>query len=209
MRRSIPDSAAKARWRADFFLLLLLQPLALLLQPRRIVALERIPPPALEFQHPAGDVVQEVTVMGHHHHGAGVIVQRVFQPGDAFGVQMVGRLVQQQQVGLFQQQLAQRDPALLAARQFRHRRIRRRAAQRVQRDVHLAVELPAVLGSRSSPANRPVRRAASFISSSLMGSANFAEISLNRFSAAFRSANASSTFSPTVLVGSSGGSCAR
>ena len=102
-----------------FFLLLLLQALALLLQPRGVIALERIAPPALQFEHPAGDVVQEVAVMGHDHHGAGVIVQRVLQPGDAFRVQMVGRLVQQQQVGLFQQQLAQRDPPLLAARQRR------------------------------------------------------------------------------------------
>ena len=128
-----------------FLLLLLLQALALLLQPRRVVALERIAPAALQLQHPAGDVVEEVAVMGHHHHGAGVIVQRMLQPGDAFGVQMVGRLVQQQQVGLFQQQLAQRHPPLLAARQHGHRRFRRRAAQRIQRDIDLAVEFPAVL----------------------------------------------------------------
>jgi len=38
-----------------------------------------------------------------------------FEPGDAFGVEMVGRLVQQQQFGLFQQQFAQRHAAPLAA----------------------------------------------------------------------------------------------
>jgi len=53
--------------------------------------------------------------MGDHHHGAGIVVQRALQPGDAFGVQVVRRLVQQQQVRLFQQQLAQRDAPPLAA----------------------------------------------------------------------------------------------
>ena len=156
-----------------FLLLLLLQALALLLQPGRVVALERIAAAALDLQDPAGDVVQEVAVVGDDHHGAGVVVQRVLQPGDAFGVQMVGRLVEQQQVGLFQQQPAQRDAPPLAARQRGDRA--RRPAGSAARPARCprAGRAPSRPRRRSSPAGRPARPAASFISSSLIGSANF------------------------------------
>jgi hypothetical protein len=61
----------------------------------------------------------------------------LLQPQDALGVEVVRRLVQQQQVGLAQQQLAERDPAALATGQRGDRRIRRRAAQRVHRLLEL------------------------------------------------------------------------
>ncbi len=129
-----------------FLLFLLLQALALLLQPRGVVALERVAAAALDLENPVGDVLEEVAVMGHHQHGAGIVAQGLFQPGHALRVQMVGRLVQQQHVGLFQQQAAQRHAPLLAARQMRHRAVRRRAAQRIERDLDPAFQFPAVLG---------------------------------------------------------------
>ena len=55
---------------------------------------------------------------------------------------MVGRLVQQQQVRLVEQQLAQRDAAAFAAGEFRDVGIIRRATQRVHRLIDLAVEIP-------------------------------------------------------------------
>ncbi len=58
---------------------------------------------------------------------------------------MVGRLVEQQQIGLVEQQLAQRDAAALAARQLGDVGVVRRAAQRVHRQVDLGVEVPQVL----------------------------------------------------------------
>ena len=59
---------------------------------------------------------------------------------------MVGRLVQQQQIGLIEQQLAQRDAAALAAGEFGHVGIVGRAAQRVHRLIDLAVEIPEACG---------------------------------------------------------------
>ena len=59
---------------------------------------------------------------------------------------MVGRLVQQQQLGLVEQQLAQRDAAALAARKLGDVGIVGRTAQRVHRLVDLAVEIPQALG---------------------------------------------------------------
>ncbi len=40
--------------------------------------------------------------MRHGDDGAGIFLQMPFQPGDRFGVEMVGRLVEQQQIGLLQ-----------------------------------------------------------------------------------------------------------
>src|SRR5690606_3820382 len=40
-------------------------------QPLGVVALERDTMAAVQFQDPAGDVVEEVTVVGNGHHGAG------------------------------------------------------------------------------------------------------------------------------------------
>ncbi len=57
---------------------------------------------------------------------------------------MVGGLVEQQQVGLAQQQLAQRDTAALTTGEVGDRLVRRRAAQRVHRLLELRVDVPRV-----------------------------------------------------------------
>ena len=87
----------------------------LLLQPARVVALPRDAVAAVEFENPLGGVVEEVAVVGDGDHGAGEAHEELFQPFDRFGVEVVGRFVEQQHVGLCQQQLAQRDAALFAA----------------------------------------------------------------------------------------------
>ena len=101
---------------------------------------------AIEFENPAGDVVEEVAVVGDDQDGARIIVQMVFQPGHRFGVEMVGRLVEQQQLGLFEQQPAQRDAAALAAGELADVGLVGRAAQRVHRQIDLGVEIPQPLG---------------------------------------------------------------
>ena len=44
--------------------------------------------------------------MGHHQDGNGIFAQMFFKPRDCFGIEMVGRLVQKQEIGLAQQQFA-------------------------------------------------------------------------------------------------------
>ena len=107
-------------------LLLLLdrQPLLLLGEPARVVPLPRNARAAVEFQDPARDVVQEVAVVGDRDDGAGVFRQVPLEPGDGLGVEMIGRLVQEKQVGPLEQDLAERDAALLAARESSTRRRR-------------------------------------------------------------------------------------
>ena len=75
---------------------------------------------------------------------AGIVLEEALEPGDRLGVEMVGRLVEQQQVRRLQQQPAQRDAAPLAARQRRDVGVRRRQPQRVHRQLEPRVEVPAV-----------------------------------------------------------------
>ena len=81
--------------------------LGLLLQVGRVVALVGVRAAAVELEDPLGDVVQEVPVVGDGQDRALVLGQVLFEPLHALGVEVVGRLVEQQQVGLGQQQLAQ------------------------------------------------------------------------------------------------------
>ena len=122
-------------------LLLGLEASALLLEPAGVVALERMALPALELEDPPGHVVEEVAVVGDGHDGAVVVAERPLQPRDRLGVEVVGGLVEQQQVGLGQQQPAERHSALLAAGEGGDVGVARRQAQRVHGDLDLAVEV--------------------------------------------------------------------
>ncbi len=53
---------------------------------------------ALEGQHVGGDTVQEPAVVGDHHRAAGEFQQRVLQRAQRVDVEVVGGLVEQQQV---------------------------------------------------------------------------------------------------------------
>ena len=79
------------------------------------------------------------------HDGTGIVVQELLEPQHALGVQVVGGLVKQQQVGRLQQQAAQRHATALAAGKHVHRHVGVGALQRVHRLRQLAVQIPAVL----------------------------------------------------------------
>ena len=117
---------------------LLLKALGLLFQPCGVIALVGDAAATVEFEDPAGDVIQEIAVVGDDQDGALVVDQVLLQPGDGFGVEVVGRFVQQQHVGRFEQQLAQRDAALFTAREAGDVGVVGRAAQRLHADVDLA-----------------------------------------------------------------------
>ena len=120
------------------------QPVALLFQPRRVVAFPRNAPAAVQFQNPTGDVVEKVAVVRHGHHGARVVEQMPFQPGHAFGIQVVGGLIQQQQIGALQEHFAQRHATPFSAGEPGHIGITRRQLHGVHGDFDLPVQLPGV-----------------------------------------------------------------
>jgi len=97
---------------------------------------------AVELEDPAGDVVEKVAIMGHGDHRTLVVMQKALEPGHRLGVQMVGRLVEQQHVGLGEQQPAQRHATFLAAGEFGDVGVPGRQAQRVGGNFEGAVQLP-------------------------------------------------------------------
>ena len=119
-----------------------LQALLLGLEVRRVVALVGVGLAPVQLEDPLRHVVEEVPVVGDRQHAAGVGGEMALQPLHGLRVEVVGRLVEQQQVGLLEQQLAQRHPATLATGQGVDDRVGRRAAQGVHRLVEPAVEVP-------------------------------------------------------------------
>ena len=100
---------------------------------------------AVKLKNPAGDIIEKIAVMGYGDHCTPVLLQMVLQPGDRFGIQVVGGLVQQQDVWLGQQQAGQGHPAALAARDHTDRCVRGRAAQGVHSQFQTAVKGPGVV----------------------------------------------------------------
>ncbi len=86
------------------------QPLRLAFLPLREIARKTEQAPAVQFNDTGGNVVQEAAVVGNDDRAALSIDQHPFQPCDAVEIQVVGRLVQQEQVGFADQRPGQRDP---------------------------------------------------------------------------------------------------
>src|SRR5690606_23267521 len=99
---------------------------------------------AIQLQNTCGQILQKRTVVGDEQHGAIEAGQRLFEPGDGTDVQVVGRLVQQQQVGLRDQCLGQQNTPPPAPGQFGQRLVRRQL-QAAQGTVHQLLQAPAVL----------------------------------------------------------------
>ena len=118
------------------------QPLLFLREPGGVIALIGNAPATIQFENPSGDVVEEITVMGDDQDSARIIAQMTLQPRHRFSIEMVGRLVKQQQLRLIEQQAAKCDATAFATGQFCHVSIVRRTAQRVHRLVDLAIEIP-------------------------------------------------------------------
>ena len=78
------------------------------------------------------------------HDRARVLLEEALQPVDRLRVEVVGRLVEQEQVGVAEQEPGERDAALLAAGQGRDIGVVGRAAQGVHRDVDVALEVPGI-----------------------------------------------------------------
>lgn len=83
--------------------------------PVAVTALVAFDVAADHFPGVGGDGVEEPAVVGHHDQRAAAAQQVLGQPLHALHVEMVGRLVQYQQVELAHQRRGERDPPPLAA----------------------------------------------------------------------------------------------
>ena len=86
----------------------------------RIVAAIGIDGAVVEFQDNGANSVEEETVVSDHQERAVASVQIAFQPLNHFKVEMVGGLVENDEVGLRNQHIGQGYPLLLASRELSH-----------------------------------------------------------------------------------------
>ena len=84
--------------------------------------------------------------MGDGDDCAFIVVEEAFEPGHGFGIQVVGRFIQQQHVGLFQQQAAQGDPATFTPGEVFDLGIPGRQTQGIGRALQLVFHIVAVVG---------------------------------------------------------------
>ncbi len=71
----------------------------------------------LEREHAPADAFEQAAVVGDEDEGALVVEQELLEPLDGVDVKVVGRLVEQQQVGVGEQRAGQRHARELAARE--------------------------------------------------------------------------------------------
>jgi len=76
-----------------------------------------------QVQNGVDRVVQELAVVADDQRGVRIFLQPRFEPKRALEVEVIGRLVEQQQVGLREQGGCERHPHAPAAREFRHRSV--------------------------------------------------------------------------------------
>ena len=84
----------------------------------RVVALPLGQALVRDVQHLGDGVVEQLQVVAHDEEGAGEARQLVEQPALGRAVEVVGRLVEDHQLGLLEQDPHQVDPAALATRQL-------------------------------------------------------------------------------------------
>ena len=86
-----------------------------------VVAVVELAGAVVNLDHTVAALVNEPAVVRNNHHRAAIGLEVTAQPIDRVHVQMVGRLVQQQNVGLLQDDARQVDARLFAAREQRER----------------------------------------------------------------------------------------
>jgi DNA-binding FrmR family transcriptional regulator len=85
-----------------------------------VPALVEVPAATVELQHPRRHPIEEVAVVGDQDQPALEVEEPLLQPGHRPDIEMVGRLVEDEQLGRPRQHRGQRDPLDLAAGKGRH-----------------------------------------------------------------------------------------
>ena len=125
-------------------LLLLHHALGLLVEPRRVVAMPGDALATVELQDPLAHIVEEVAVVGNGNHRALILLEVLLEPVDTLGVEVVGGLVEQQHVGLLQQQAAEGHASALTTREVGNGQVALWAAKGGHGAVELRVHVPRV-----------------------------------------------------------------
>jgi len=116
------------------------------IEPSGIVAFIGNTVTAIQLENPAGDIVEEVAIVSYCNHGAGKFFEEFFQPEYRVCIQVVGGLVEQQHIGLRQQQSAQRNTATFTTGQGGDIRIPGWQAQGICSDIQGVIEIVCIPG---------------------------------------------------------------
>ena len=119
------------------------EPFIFLAKEHRVVSRPRRQAAAVELDDARRDALEKHTIVRHEYDGAGVVDQKALEPHHRFDVEMIGRLVQQQQIGLGDQRAGQQDPALPAAGQCVHNHVGRKI-EPLQHGLDALFHAPAV-----------------------------------------------------------------
>ncbi len=83
--------------------------------------------------------------MRHHNERSLKILQIRFKPGNGVSIQMIGRFVEEQHIGIGDQQTAECHTATLTAGEWRDWRIRRRQTQGLHGQLNMMIKAPEVI----------------------------------------------------------------
>ena len=127
LRSLIAETLYKRLHISDFLLLVLVSPqllfTTLTAQRDILVVLHAVVhyPAARDFQRTVRHIIDKGAVVTHQHHSRCRLRQELLQPLDRLNVEVVRRLVQQQHVGLLQQDFRQLDTHTPATRELTRR----------------------------------------------------------------------------------------
>ena len=116
--------------------------LGLALQVGAVVAVVAAGLTLRHLNNATGDAVQHIPVMGHQHHGTGVAIQPALQPLDCRRIQVVRRLVEQQNVGAGHKGRCQSHPFAVSARQGLNRFVQVTDAEALKHFLALLFQAP-------------------------------------------------------------------
>ena len=125
-------------------LLFLRHPFGFLVEPRRVVAFPRDTFAPVEFENPACHMVEEVAVVGNADDCPGILLQMLFEPIDRFRIEVVRRLVEQQDIRLLEQEAAESHAAPFATRKRIDYLVFRRTTQGIHRPFQFAIDIPGI-----------------------------------------------------------------
>ena len=74
----------------------------------------------VDIRHMSTDLVEKVPVVGNDDNGIGKADEILFEPGDGLEIQVIGRLIEQQNVRVSEKRLCEQHPHLVAPLQFLH-----------------------------------------------------------------------------------------
>ena len=109
-----------------------------------VVALVTFEDAVAKLDDPVGDLVKEMAVVGDDEERAGVVAEVVHEPPDAVGVEVVGGLVEDEDVGAGDDGACEGDAALLAAGELGDGGAGRGASELGERGLDAVVEVPSV-----------------------------------------------------------------